>query len=65
MEKSARIFASINFSIEFSRTHAKEPKILSIPPKLSAANSFNNEGKLDHRLFKLFEFPSTKETYEK
>jgi len=48
-----RIFPSINFSSECHGFMQKRPRKYSIPPKLSVANSFNNEGKLDRRLFKI------------
>ena len=71
VEKSALENSSVScrrstFRVSFHGFMRKRPKNLSIPPKLSVANSFNNEGKLDHRFFKLWVSCgfSTKETYE-
>ena len=53
--KLERILPSINFRVSFLWIHPKETyesmDLTSIPAKLSAGNSFNKMGKLDHQLF--------------
>ena len=58
VEKSALKNSSVSlrqssFRVSFHGFMQKRPRNLPIPPKLSEANSFNNEENLDHRLFKL------------
>jgi len=59
VEKSALEYSSISFCrstfrVSFHGFMQKRPRNHSIPPKLSVANSFNKEGKLDSRLLKLW-----------
>jgi len=53
LENSSGSFRRLTFRVSFHRFMQKRHQNDSIPPKLSVANSFNNEGKLDCRLFKL------------
>ena len=51
---SIMCFRQSTFRVSFHGFMQKRRWNRSIPPKLSVANSFNNKGKLDRRLFKLW-----------
>jgi len=54
LENSSVSFRQSTFRVSFHRFMQKGPRNRLIPSKLSVANSFNNEGQLDRRFFKLW-----------
>jgi len=54
LENSSLSFRQSTFRVSFHGFVQKRPRNYSIPPKLSVANSFNIEGKVDRRVFKLW-----------
>ena len=56
LENSSVSFRRSTFLVSFHGFIEMRPRNRSIPPKLCVANSLNNEGKLDCRLFKICVF---------